>query len=90
MRSIIVTAAIVILLLALGVSSAMAAQGQITDVNPSGIGNSVHVSTPGADIKLGDQPPSAKGVIVDVNPSGVSGVVNVINPGLLEENTVTQ
>ena len=80
MRSIIVTAAIVILLLALGVSSAMAAQGQITEVNPSGIGR----------IIVQYEPPSAKGIIVDVNPSRVGGVVNVSNPGDLEENTGTQ
>ena len=50
------------------VSTILAAQGQITEVNPSG---RVTVDT-------GNTPFGAKGVIVDVNPSGV---VSIFSPG---------
>jgi hypothetical protein len=43
---------------------ALAAQGQITEVNPSGI---ITRTATGFEV----EPPTAKGVITEVNPSGV-------------------
>ena len=56
---VIATTILALLLTLATVSAAFGAQGQITEVNPSGVvGNTVRVT-----------PPNAKGIIVDVNPS---------------------
>lgn len=62
----------VVTLLLLSVGFAFAAQGQITEVNPSGIGAAEGVASDHIRV----EPRSAKGIIVDVNPSGT-----VITPG---------
>ena len=57
------------------------AQGQITEVNPSGVGGvSVTSNGPGVRLKVEVAPNSAKGIIVDVNPSGSRGTSRAVHP----------
>jgi|GEM_PF-3256144 hypothetical protein len=67
-------------LLWLSIGAAFAAQGQITEVNPSGIGAAKGTASEHITVV----PRSAKGMIVDVNPSGT-----VATPGRQSGTTHT-
>ena len=56
----------------LSVAPAFAAQGQITEVNPSGVAAGVYVTPPAP----------AQGQITEVNPSGVGFALHAHPPGL--------
>ncbi len=74
-RKFVVAALLVVCLTMVSLGSAFAAQGTITEVNPSGIGKG---KPAGVTVDTNKTPKGAKGVIADVNPSGS---VKVVSPG---------
>ena len=73
-RKFVVAALLVVCLTMVSLGSAFAAQGTLTEVNPSGVGG----KPVGITVDTNKTPKGAKGVIVDVNPSGS---VKVASPG---------
>ena len=80
LRRSVIAGLVTVALIMATVSTALAAQGVITEVNPSGVA-SIIATTDGPMPAVKVRPRSAKGIIVDVNPSGAVSVKTPGKPG---------